>query len=150
LADILDRANAAAHCQRHEYLLGRPPHHIEHDISAFVTGRDIQEHQLVGAFLLIPRRHLDRVTCIAQIDEIRPLHHAPAVDIKARNHTLSEHWIRRENHAQKNAKKPPTQSKLPKQLSLSGADGMVNRRRNLSQPRSIVQHESCCFIPMCA
>ena len=91
LADVFDRADAAAHGERHENLLGGAADDIEHDIAAFVAGADIQKHQLVGAFLLVSRGHLDRIARIAKVDEVRALHHAPAVDIETGNHTLGEH-----------------------------------------------------------
>ena len=91
LADVLERANAAAHGERHEHLLGRAADHVEHDVAPFVAGRDVEEHQLVGPFLLVPRGHLDRIAGVAEVDEIRALHHAPAVDVQTGNHTLGQH-----------------------------------------------------------
>ncbi len=92
LADVLERANAAAHGERHENLLGRAADDVEHDVAAFVAGRNVEKHELVGAFLLVPRGHLDRIARIAKVHEIRALHHASAVDIETGNHTLSEHF----------------------------------------------------------
>ncbi len=50
-----------------------------------------KKHQLVGTLALVPRGHLDRIAGVAQVDKIRALHHAAAVDVQTRNHTLGEH-----------------------------------------------------------
>ena len=59
-ADVFERADAAADGERHEHLLGRAADHVEHDVAPFVAGGDVEEHQLVGPFLLVPRGDLDR------------------------------------------------------------------------------------------
>ncbi len=68
--------------QRHEDLLGRPAHHVDHDVPVLVAGRDVQEHQFVGPFCLVAGGNLDRVAGIAQVDEIRPLHDPAPIDIQ--------------------------------------------------------------------
>ena len=47
-ANVLHRADASAHRQRHHDLLGRPPHHVDHDVPLLVAGRDVQKDQFVG------------------------------------------------------------------------------------------------------
>ena len=91
MADVVERADAAAHGERHEDLLGRAADHVEHDVAPFVAGRDVEKDQLVGPFLLVPRGNLDRVAGIAQVQEVGPLDHAAAVDVQTGNHTLGEH-----------------------------------------------------------
>ena len=86
-----ERADSAAHGERHEHFVGGPPHHVEHNVPLFVARRDVEEHQLVGPLLLVPRGDLHRVTGVAQVDEIGPFHHASAVDVQTRNHTLGKH-----------------------------------------------------------
>ena len=90
-ANVVERANAAADGQRHEHLLGGSPHDVEHDVAAFVAGGDVEKHQFVGAFRLVPRGHLDRIAGIAQVQEIGSLDHATAVDIEAGNDAFGEH-----------------------------------------------------------
>ena len=91
LADVVERADAAADGERHEHLLGRAADHVEHDVAALVAGGDVEEHQLVGPLLLVPRGHLDRVAGVAQVEEVGPLDHAAAVDVQAGNDALGEH-----------------------------------------------------------
>ena len=81
LADVLERADAAAHGERHENLLGRAADDVEHDVAALVAGGNVEEHQLVGPLLLVPRGDFDRIAGVAEVDEIRPLHHASAIDV---------------------------------------------------------------------
>ncbi len=42
-------------------------HHVEHDGPAFVAGADVEEHQLVGALLLVTASDFDRIAGIAQV-----------------------------------------------------------------------------------
>ena len=91
LADVVERADAAADGERHEDLLGRAADHVEHDVAPFVAGRDVEEHQLVGPFLLVAGGHRDRVAGVAQVEEIGPLHDPTAVDVETGNHALGEH-----------------------------------------------------------
>ena len=124
LPDVVERADAAAHGERHEHLLGRPPHHVEHDVAPFVAGRDVEEHQLVGPFLFVPRGHLDRIARVAEVDEIGPLHDAPAVDVQTRNHTLGEHRATLGfESAQPARPKGRNRRKHPKLFSLGTARG---------------------------
>ena len=120
-ADVLDRADAAADGQRHEDLLGRAADHVEHDVAPFVAGRDVEEHQLVGPFLLVARGHLDRIAGVAQVEEIRPLHDATAVDVEAGNDALGEHRTPALPKAPNRTAKPPNQPKYAKLLSLGGS-----------------------------
>ena len=69
--------------------------HVEHDVAPFVAGRDVQEDQLVGPFVLIPGSHLHRIAGIAQVDEVRPLHDPPPVHVQTRNHALGKHVTKR-------------------------------------------------------
>ena len=91
--DILDRADTAPHGKGHENHLRRTPNHIQHDIPALVTGRNIQKNQLVGPFLLVARSHLHRITRIAEIHEIRTLNNPPAIHIQAGNDAFCEHRL---------------------------------------------------------
>ena len=56
-----------------------------------MAGRDIQENQFVGALLLITSRHSNRISRVAQVDEIRPLHNSAPIDVQARYDTFGEH-----------------------------------------------------------
>ena len=85
------RPNAAADRQRHEDLLGRPPDHVDHDVAAFMAGRDVEKHQFVGPFFLVARRDLDRIPGVAQVDEIDALDHPAAIDVQTGNDAFCQH-----------------------------------------------------------
>ncbi len=92
LANIFQRADAAADAQGHEDHLGRPPHHVEHDVAILVAGRDVEEDQLIGPFLFIPGSHGNRIARIAQVEKVRSLDDPSSVNVKAWNHTASRAW----------------------------------------------------------
>jgi hypothetical protein len=46
-----------------------------------VTRSDIQEDQLIGSFLFIPSSDLDRITGIAQLDEVGPFDDPACVNV---------------------------------------------------------------------
>ena len=89
--DVLDRANPAADGQRHEHLLRRPPHDVDHDVAILVAGRDVQEHQFVGPLLLVPRGDFHGIAGVPQVQEIGSLHHPAAVDIQTGNNAFCQH-----------------------------------------------------------
>ena len=91
LANVFQRANAAADAQRHEDHFGRAAHDVEHDVAPLVAGRDVEKHQLVGPFLLVARGHLDRVAGVAQVDEVGPFDDPAPIDVETRNHALGKH-----------------------------------------------------------
>ena len=76
---------------RHEADLGRPADDVQDDPAPLVAGRDVEEDQLVGPFLLVARGDLDRVARVAEVDEVRPLHHAAFVDVEAGDDPLGQH-----------------------------------------------------------
>ena len=91
ISDIVERANSAPHAQGHKDHFGRPPDYVQHDVAAFVAGRNIQEHQLIGPFRFIARRHGHRIAGVAQVDKVGPFHHSSPIDVEARNHALGKH-----------------------------------------------------------
>ncbi len=56
-----------------------------------MRGGDVEEHELVGAFLVVDGRKLDRITRIAQVHEVDTFDHAPLVNVETRDDTLGEH-----------------------------------------------------------
>ena len=55
---------------------------------------DVEEDELVGALGVVARGELDRVAGVAQVDEVRALDDAPAVDVQARDDALEVHGHR--------------------------------------------------------
>ena len=89
--DVVEGADPAADGQRHEADLGRPPDHVQQDRPPLVAGRDVQEDQLVGPLGIVPRRHLDRIAGVAEVQEVRPLDHPAVVDVEAGDDPLGQH-----------------------------------------------------------
>ena len=96
-ADVVEGADAAADGQRHEHHFGRAADHVEDDVAALVAGRDVEEDQLVGPFLLVARGHLDRIAGVAEVEEIRSLDDPAPVHVEAGNHPFGEHRRRPQN-----------------------------------------------------
>ena len=82
---VLERANPPADRERDEHLLGDPVHHVDRGLTGVARRRDVEEHQLVGALGVVPRGQLDRVTGVAQIDEVGALDDPTVGDVEARN-----------------------------------------------------------------
>ena len=91
LADVVDRAHAAADGKRHEAGLRRARHHVVDRVAVFVAGGDVEEAQLVGAGRVICDGRLDRIAGVAQIDEIDALDHAAVFHVEAGNDADLEH-----------------------------------------------------------
>ena len=52
---------------------------------------DVEEDDLVGAGLVVDRRHLDRVAGVAQVHEVDALDDAALVDVEAGYDALHQH-----------------------------------------------------------
>jgi len=94
---VVEGADAAADGEGHEDLFGDAPDHVEHDVAPLVAGGDVEEHQFVGAVLLVAARNLDRVACIAQVEEVDALDDAAAVDVEAGNDPFAQHRLAQAN-----------------------------------------------------
>ena len=89
--DVGDRTHAASDGERDEDLRGDRLDHVEDQV-AVVGGRgDVEERQFVGTGLVVASRDLDRVTGVAQFDEVDPLDHATGVDVEAGDDAFGEH-----------------------------------------------------------
>src|SRR5262249_27493838 len=89
--DIVRGADAAADRERHEQSLGGAPHDVEQDLALFVCRRDVEQHDLVGAFALVAGRERHGVADVAEIDEARALDRAAGRDVEAGNDASLEH-----------------------------------------------------------
>src|SRR6185436_18822090 len=79
--DVLDGGDSAADGEGDEHLLGGPGDDLERGGAALVGGGDVEEGQLVGALGVVGPGQLDGVPGIAEVGEVHPLHHPPAVDV---------------------------------------------------------------------
>ena len=66
---LFDR-HASAHGQRHKNLLGRSPYDVEHDVPALVASRNVEKHQLVRPFCLVPGCYFHGIARIAKVQEV--------------------------------------------------------------------------------
>src|SRR2546425_74826 len=89
--DVLDAPHAAPHGEGHVDALGRPAHHVEHDLPLLVGGGDVEEDELVGALDVIGARGLHGIARVTEIHEAHTLDYTARVDVEARNETLAEH-----------------------------------------------------------
>ena len=64
---VADGAQPAAYAERYEYLLGYLCDYVDHCVPGLGGRPDIQEDQLVCAFLIIEGGQLDRVSGVAQV-----------------------------------------------------------------------------------
>ena len=84
--DIGDRPHAPADGQRDEHLLGRAPHDVIGRLAITRRRGDVEEGQLVGALGVVAAGQFDRITGIAQPDEVDALDDPPGVDVETRDH----------------------------------------------------------------
>ena len=90
-AKILHGPNAPANSQWHETLLGRSFDHRKHRRPAITRGSDIQKDKLIGSLHVIQLGTLNRVACIAEVQEFCPFYHTTISHIQTRNHSLCQH-----------------------------------------------------------
>ena len=83
-------ANAAADRERHENLLRDAPHHVEHDVPAFMAGTDVEKHQFVRPVFLITARHLDRIARVAQVQEVDAFDDSATIHVQTGDDTLRQ------------------------------------------------------------
>jgi len=90
-SDVIETTDAATNRERRKDHVRRPSDHIEHDSPRLVRGGDIQERDLVGAGSVVLNRALNRVTCVADVDEIDALDDPPATHVEARDDAFCKH-----------------------------------------------------------
>jgi hypothetical protein len=91
VANILNGSYPTPDSQRHKHLIGRATHHIDHDRTLFVTGRDVKKDQLVSTFKLISSGDLHRIPSIAQLDKVGSLDHPSSMHIQTWNNAFGKH-----------------------------------------------------------
>ena len=93
LSDVGNAAKAPAHRIRQMQLLTRAAGQLDCRRSVIARRRDVQEHDLVGALLVVSLRKLDRVACVAQIHKVHAFHDATVFDVHARYHAFRKHFL---------------------------------------------------------
>ena len=83
VADVVERAHAAADRQRHEADFGGAAHDVDQRAAVLVAGGDVEEAQFVGAGLVVGDGAFDRIAGVAQVDEIDALDDAAVLDVEA-------------------------------------------------------------------
>ena len=94
LLHVLDAADAAADRERDEDLVGRAGDHVQEDRTLLGGGRDVEEHELVRALMVVMGGQLGRVPGVAQPLEADAFHHPAGVDVEAGNDALGRHQRR--------------------------------------------------------
>ena len=56
-----------------------------------MTGRDIEKYEFVGSFLVVSGGDLNRIARIAQVEKVDTFHHAPRMNVEARDYSFGEH-----------------------------------------------------------
>src|SRR5690606_11393849 len=93
--NVVQAANAAADGQRDKHLARHRLDHVDRGLAVVRACGDVEEGDLVGALLVVARRHFDRVAGVADVDEIHALDHATVVDVEAGNDALGQAHRRR-------------------------------------------------------
>src|SRR6185369_5118205 len=93
LADVVDRAHAAADRQRHETGLRRALHDVVDGVAVLVARRDVEEGELVGPGRVIGYGRFHRIAGVAQVDEIDAFDDAAIFNVQAGNHAHLEHGL---------------------------------------------------------
>jgi hypothetical protein len=88
---VADGADPAADRERDEDVVGGAPRELDDRVALLVRGRDVEEHELVGALGVVALGQLDRIAGVADVDEVRALDDAARVDVEARDHALEVH-----------------------------------------------------------
>jgi len=89
-ARILKRSNSTAGRERDGELLSHAANGFEKRGPAVARGCDIEDHEFVCTFGVIPRGERDGIAGVAQPDKIHALHDARAVRIEAGNDSVRE------------------------------------------------------------
>src|SRR5262249_38056152 len=90
-ANIVHRAHAATDGKRHEARFRGSRHNIVYRFAHFVAGRYIEQVEPVGAGCIVSDCSLDRITRVAQIDEIDALDHSAVFHVETGDYADLEH-----------------------------------------------------------
>src|SRR6266550_2989866 len=87
---VFKRSNATARRERNGKLCRDTPNGRQESRTAVARSRNIEHHELVRAFLVVPRRKSHRIARITQPDKVHAPYHARPCGIQTRNDAMSE------------------------------------------------------------
>ena len=87
-AKILNCANPASDCQRHETLLCSARDHIHHGGAVIARRSDVKEDKLIGSLGIIEFGAFDRVARVTKLKELSSLDDAPRGDVQTGDDAL--------------------------------------------------------------
>lgn len=87
---VVGGADAASDGQRHKDPLCGLPHEVEDRPAGLLRGGDVQERDLVGAFLGVLLGEVGRVTYVLEMDEALSLDDLPVLNVEAGDDALRE------------------------------------------------------------
>ncbi|GAB5521823.1 MAG: hypothetical protein RhofKO_40740 [Rhodothermales bacterium] len=90
-AHVFESAEAAAHGEWNENLVGGAADHIVHDAALFMGGGDVEEDEFVGPGSVVETGLLNGVTGIDDVHKTDTFYDAPLVNVKAGNDAFCEH-----------------------------------------------------------
>jgi hypothetical protein len=83
-ADIPNRSNPSANCERHETLFGCTGNDIDHRSPIVRRSGDIQEHQLIRTLAVVLYRAFNRIAGIPQLKESSAFDNSALGDVETR------------------------------------------------------------------
>ena len=84
--EVLDRSDTATDSERNKDALRGALNNVIGCLSTRRRRCDVQEDEFVGALVSVGSGKLDRISCIAQVNEVDSLHDPTGIDVEARNH----------------------------------------------------------------
>ena len=90
-AHIGNIPHPAADGERHEAGFRRAAHHVEQGATRLVARGDVEEAEFVGAGRIVGLGRFNRITGIAQLEELHALHDAPVLHVEAGDDAGLEH-----------------------------------------------------------
>ncbi len=91
IADVLERAHAAADGERHEADFGGASDDVDQRAAVLVARGDVEKAQFVGARLVVGDGAFDGIAGVAQVDEIDALDDTAVLDVEAGDEAGFEH-----------------------------------------------------------
>ncbi len=91
LANVVERAHAATHRERHEAGFRSALDDVQQNAAIFVARRDVEKAEFVRAGRVIGDGAFDRIAGVAQIDEIDALDDAAVLDVETGDDAGFEH-----------------------------------------------------------